>query len=85
MGGRILKNVLYIFCGKEKAIRITNIVSNLNTILLTMVVIYMSIIFKNPSYLFALTYIWIINIKENKRYRIRKKFYKILQNYIEIK
>ena len=85
MGGRILKNVLYIFCGKEKVIRITNIVSNLNTILLTMVVIYMSIIFKNPSYLFALTYIWIINIKENKRYRIRKKFYKILQNYIEIK
>ena len=85
MGGRILKNVLYIFCGKEKVIRITNIVSNLNTILLTMVVIYMSIIFKNPSYLFALTYIWIINIKENKRYSIRKKFYKILQNYIEIK
>ena len=84
MGGRIIKNILYIFCGKEKAVTITHVISNINAILLTILVTYICIIFKNFSYSFATIYIWIITIRENKRYKIKRKIYKILQNYIEI-
>ena len=78
-GGRIIKNILYIFLGKEKALKITNILSNLNAILLTIFVIYISYISQNFTYFFAVIYIWFITIRENKIYKIRKKIIKYCQ------
>lgn len=75
-GGRIIKNILYIFLGKENALKITNILSNLNAILLTIFVIYISYISQNFTYFFAVIYIWFIIIRENKIYKMRKKFIK---------
>lgn len=78
-GGRIIKNILCIFLGKEKALKITNILSNLNAILLTIFVIYLSYISQNFTYFFAVIYIWFITIRENKIYKIRKKIIKYCQ------
>ena len=75
-GGRIIKNILYIFLGKENALKITNILSNLNAVLLTIFVVYISYISQNFTYFFALIYIWFITIRENKIYKMRKKFIK---------
>ena len=78
-GGRIIKNILCIFLGKEKALKITNILSNLNALLLTIFVIYISYISQNFTYFFAVIYIWFITIRENKIYKIRKKIIKYCQ------
>ena len=75
-GGRIIKNILYIFLGKENALKITNILSNLNAVLLTIFVVYISYISQNFTYFFAVIYIWFITIRENKIYKMRKKFIK---------
>ncbi len=78
-GGRIIKNILCIFLGKEKALKITNILSNLNAAILTIFVIYLSYISQNFTYFFAVIYIWFITIRENKIYKIRKKIIKYCQ------
>lgn len=83
-GGRILKHILYIFLGKKRALSITNIVSNITVLLLTIAVVFLSIITRNIAYFFVLIYIWIILIKENKKYRMKKVIYKILENNIAI-
>ena len=83
-GGRILKYILCFFVGRFKALRITNILSNLTAIILTIFIFVLSIYFKNIAYVFMNIYILIILIVENKKYRIKKQMYKILENYIAI-
>jgi len=83
-GGRILKYILCFFVGRFKALRITNILSNLTAIILTIFIFVLSIYFKNIAYVFMNIYILIILIVENKKYRIKKEMYKILENYIAI-
>ncbi|MCI9365467.1 MAG: hypothetical protein HFJ54_02370 [Clostridia bacterium] len=83
-GGRILKNIIYIFKGKENSLRVTNIVSNVFAILVSIFTFYLSIISKNFIFILVLMYIWIIVVKENKVYSIKIKMYKILRNNIAI-
>ncbi len=83
-GGRILKNILYLFFGKITALTVTNIVSMLMGVILTISTILLVILLKNISYLFALVYIWVILIKENEIYKLKIKIYKILKNDIAI-
>ena len=83
-GGRILKYILHIFCGKEMALKITNIISNLFAMLITILTIYMSVSLKNFTYIFVVIYVWIIVLKENKIYIMKVKMYKILKNYVAI-
>ena len=84
-GGRILKNLFYIFFGKINSLKITNIVSNVMAIFLSVVTLIIIICYNNFSYLFVLMYIWIITIKENKIYKMKLKIYKILKNNLAIK
>ena len=83
-GGRILKYLLSIFCGRRKAHSIIYIVSNIFGVIITLIVTYLSIVLNNISYLFVLIYIWIVLLKENKKYKIKKNIYKILENNIAI-
>lgn len=83
-GGRILKNIIYIFKGKENSLRVTNIVSNVFAILVSIFTFYLSIISKNFIFILVLMYIWIIVVRENKVYSIKIKMYKILRNNIAI-
>lgn len=83
-GGRILKNILYIFFGKLKALQIINVVSKIIAFILTFLIVFISIFYKNISYIFVLIYIWIIVIKASKICNMKIKMYKILKNYIAI-
>ena len=83
-GGRILKNLMELILGRKKALDVTYVVSNLFmwiTIIATGYIVYWS---KNIAYLFIVLYVLIITIQENKKYKLRKKIYKILENYIAI-
>lgn len=83
-GGRALKYILSIFLGKQKALNLIYIISNITTIVLSIAILVLSIILRNIALIFPIVYIWIITIKENKKYKMRRKMYKILENYIAI-
>ncbi len=78
-GGRILKGILRLKYSKEKADDIINSISNIIIIMLTAISSIIILYVKNIAIIFILMYLWIITIKENKRYRIKKSMYKILQ------
>lgn len=83
-GGRILKYILCIIFGKQKSLKLTYIISNITAIILTIIVIYISVLLKNIILNFSIFYIWIVLYTENKKYKIKKEMYKILENYIAI-
>ena len=78
-GGRILKGILRLKFSKEHADDIINRVSNIIVVLLTAISSIIILYLKNVAILFILMYLWIITIKENKRYMMKKNMYKILQ------
>lgn len=81
-GGRIIKNILIIFCGKRKAINYINVISNVVVILLTAVSSILIIKFKNIAIFIIIMFLWYITIKENNRYNTYKKIYKTIdKNY----
>lgn len=83
-GGRILKYILTFFLGRFKALKVTNILSNITAVGLTIFIFILSIYLQNIAYIFVNIYIWVILIAENKKYRIKREMYKILENYIAI-
>lgn len=84
-GGRILKYILCIALGNRKALTITNIISKITAFWISVVILILGAKFKNISCIIIIIYIWIIIIKENRRYKIKRNIYKILENDIAIK
>lgn len=78
-GGRILKNVLHMKFGYWVSCKISNKVSNIITILLTIVASLSIFYFKNIAILFIICYLWILMIRENKRYRLIEKAYYVIE------
>ena len=78
-GGRILKGIIRSRVSKIKSEEIINKISNLVIILLTAISSIAIIYFKNLAILFILAYLWIIVIKENKKYNIKMKMYNTIQ------
>ena len=78
-GGRILKGLLRKKLSIKKTDSIINRISNIIIIMLTVVSSIAILYLKNIAILFLMIYLWIIVIKENKRYNIKKTMYEILQ------
>lgn len=78
-GGRILKGIIRLKYQDIKADKIVNKISNILIILLTGISSIAILYLKNLSILFILIYLWIIIIKENKKYSIKVKVYNALQ------
>ena len=78
-GGRILKGILSIRYNKRKADKMTNKISNILIIVLTIITSVLILYLKNIAIVFLLMYLWIIVIKENKRYKIKKRTYETIQ------
>ena len=74
-GGRILKGIIRLKKTKIKADGIVNKISNCIIISLTALSSIAILYFKNLAIIFILIYLWIIIIKENKRYAIKKNIY----------
>lgn len=77
-GGRILNNLLKIFCGNRKAHKYTNFIANFLFILLTMLSSILILIYQNISILAIIIGLWCIIIKENTRYNTYNKIYKVI-------
>lgn len=79
-GGRILKEFIYIYKGGYKASVISNKISNILIIILTVLASFAVLVYKNIAILIILGYLWGLIIKENKKTNIKKKIWK---KYIE--
>lgn len=77
-GGRILKNILKIFCGNRNSNKYMNIITNVLFVVLTMISSILVLIYKNISILAIIIILWGLIIKENKKYFTYNKIYKII-------
>lgn len=77
-GGRILKSMLNIKKSNQKTYEIINKISNITIITLTVVTSIIILYIKNVAILCALAYLWYVVIRENKRYKIIKRIYEVI-------
>ena len=79
-GGRVLKGIIKIKLTQRDADELINKVSNIIIIILTAISSIAVLYLKNIAIVFILIYLWILVIKENKRYNLKKKMYNIMKN-----
>lgn len=79
-GGRIIKGILYIFKGRNFSNSVTNKIANIGAILLTFAGSIAVYYFKNIAIVLMLVYLWVLIIKENKKYELREKVEQIISN-----
>lgn len=78
-GGRILKGIIRIRKSEIKADEIINKTSNILIILITAMSSIIVLYAKNIAIVFVLIYLWIMVIRQNKRFYMKKKAYKLLE------
>lgn len=79
-GGRILKSCIYILKGRKKSEELTNCIANISVIILTMISSIAIYYYENIAIFFVITYLWIIVICENRKYKLKKRIDKIIEN-----
>lgn len=82
-GGRILKGILHIILGKKQSEKITNKISFVMLIILTLAASIGIYYIKNISIFFIVILLWVIHIKEDIIYRRRNKIYNLIRKTIE--
>lgn len=79
-GGRIIKGFIRKnYENNMKADLIVNRISNILVIVLTAISSILILYLKNISILFVITYLWILVIKENKRFNLKKKINDVIK------
>ena len=78
-GGRIIKGILQIELGSKEAKILTNKFSNMTMITLTIVSSIGVYYFKNIAIFLICIFLWIITLQENKRFKLNKRMYEILE------
>ena len=81
-GGRILKGIIRIRKSEIKADEIINKTSNILIILITAMSSIIVLYAKNIAIVFVLIYLWIMVIRQNKRFYMKKKAYKLLEKSV---
>lgn len=79
-GGRILESILKYKMNNIKSVEITNKVSNLLAIILTILASIFVFYIKNIAVFFVILYLWYLIVKENERFRLLKKAYNVIEN-----
>lgn len=79
-GGRIVKGILHILCGREESYEYTNKISNICISLLTAISSIVILYWKNIAILLILGYLWYLVIVENKKYKNKKEIYNRLKD-----
>lgn len=80
-GGRILKEILHIKLGIKKAKIYTNEISMISIILITLVSSIAIYYFKNVAILFVVIFLWILVIRENRRFELNMNLYDKIERY----
>ena len=78
-GGKILKGLIRIKSSAEKSDKLVNRISNLTIIFLTAISSIAILYLKNIAIIFILVYLWLMVVKENKRYSLKKKMYETIE------
>ena len=84
-GGRILEGIIHIYCGTYQSYVITNKISNIIVILLTVESSILVLIYKNIAIVVIIIYLWILVISENKKFNTKMKIWDKLFGTIEKK
>lgn len=84
-GGRILEGIIHIYCGTYQSYVITNKISNIIVILLTVASSILVLIYKNIAIVVIIIYLWILVISENKKFNTKMKIWDKLFGTIEKK
>lgn len=80
-GGRILKQILHIYKGKEKAEEKANYVSKVVVVFLTIITSITILYIHNIAFVLVLNYLWYLVIQNEKSYQIKKRMYQALAKY----
>ena len=78
-GGRILKGILHINIGKQKAEKYINIISKITVTILTIIASILILHVHNIAFILICMYLWYLILKEDKKYQQRKKIYESLE------
>lgn len=78
-GGRVIKETLTIICGRRKALKYTNIISNTSLIIITVCSIMFCYINRSILLLISIIYLVCIRKRENEIYIMRERIYQILE------
>ncbi len=78
-GGRILKSIIEIYNKQQNTDDIINKTSNILVIIITAISSILILIYKNIGLLLIIIYLWIIVIRENNRYMLKKRIYKMIK------
>ncbi len=78
-GGRILQSVIHIFWGGKKSKIITNMVTNSIMSIITFIASIAVFYLKNISIFLIIIFLWLIVIKENKKYKMIINAYNVVQ------
>lgn len=79
-GGRVLKQVLHIYIGRERAYQIINITAKITIVLLTMITSIAILYIHNIAFVIILAYLWYLVITNEKRYMMKKRIYEVVKN-----
>ena len=78
-GGRILKELFNMMYGIITSYELINKISNITIILLTILTSIFILQYHNFAVIVVLAYLWLIVIKENRQYSLKKKYYDLLK------
>ena len=78
-GGRILKGILHIIFGRWKARKYINDISMILVIILTAIASIGIYYYKNIAFLIIITYLWVIVLKEDSKYKKQRKIYNVIK------
>ena len=80
-GGRIVNEILHIFIGLKESYQYTHIISKVTVIVLTMISSVVILYLQNIAIIIILAYLWIIVIRENRKYQMRKEIETLCKYY----
>lgn len=78
-GGRILKGILHIYLGKNKAEKYSCNISFGALIILTAISSIAILYFKNIAIFLGVIFLWILYLKEEKLYKNRNRLYELIK------
>ncbi len=70
-----MQEIMHIQKGKEEAYKITNLVSKITVIMLTIIASIVILYIHNIAFIIMLIYLWFLVIKNERQYAIKKKIY----------
>lgn len=75
-GGRILKQILHIYQGKQTAKRKINTISKITVVILTMLVSVVILYIHNIAFIIILAYLWYLVFQNQKKYELYERVIK---------